>query len=109
MNCNPPLNCFPCHSDNFVYSLFAFFFFLFFNEPATTEIYPLSLHDPLPICAGRPRADRPRPAFDRSFHQRRARGRLSKLFLKRPRPPRATLFPSATPFRAEQAGQKPVG
>src|SRR3990167_6888082 len=23
---------------------------LFFNDPATTEIYPLSLHDALPIC-----------------------------------------------------------
>src|SRR2546428_14141602 len=25
------------------------YFFFFFNDPATTEIYPLSLHDPLPI------------------------------------------------------------
>src|SRR3989337_3576081 len=25
------------------------FFFLFFNDPATTEIYTLSLHDALPI------------------------------------------------------------
>src|SRR2546426_9846702 len=25
------------------------FFFFFFNDPATTEIYPLSLHDALPI------------------------------------------------------------
>ena len=24
-------------------------FFFFFNDPATTEIYPLSLHDALPI------------------------------------------------------------
>src|SRR5438477_10131309 len=24
----------------------------FFNDPATTEIYTLSLHDALPICAG---------------------------------------------------------
>src|SRR5206468_12218148 len=29
-------------------SLFLFFFF-FFNDPATTEIYTLSLHDALPI------------------------------------------------------------
>src|SRR5271170_8501377 len=28
-------------------------FFFFFNDTATTEIYPLSLHDALPIC--RPR------------------------------------------------------
>ena len=27
----------------------SFFFFFFFNAPATTEIYPLSLHDALPI------------------------------------------------------------
>src|SRR6266536_768726 len=26
------------------------FFFFFFNDPATTEIYTLSLHDALPIC-----------------------------------------------------------
>src|ERR1051325_6497565 len=25
-------------------------FFFFFNDPATTEIYPLPLHDALPIC-----------------------------------------------------------
>src|SRR5947199_3334521 len=25
-------------------------FFFFFNDPATTEIYTLSLHDALPIC-----------------------------------------------------------
>src|SRR5258707_9350632 len=28
--------------------------FFFFNDPATTEIYPLSLHDALPICARLP-------------------------------------------------------
>src|SRR5438034_7672401 len=27
-------------------------FFFFFNDPATTEIYTLSLHDALPICLG---------------------------------------------------------
>src|SRR2546422_4986388 len=27
------------------------FFFFFFNDTATTEIYPLSLHDALPICS----------------------------------------------------------
>src|SRR5256885_7879701 len=30
------------------YNVFLFFFF--FNDTATTEIYPLSLHDALPIC-----------------------------------------------------------
>src|SRR5690625_7091076 len=38
--------------------------FFFFNDTATTEIYPLSLHDALPICqplagAGRAAAQRP--------------------------------------------------
>src|SRR2546422_8551033 len=28
-------------------------FFFFFNDTATTEIYTLSLHDALPICAGK--------------------------------------------------------
>src|SRR5947208_16193358 len=30
-----------------------FFLFFFFNDTATTEIYTLSLHDALPICAHR--------------------------------------------------------
>src|SRR5690349_22642465 len=35
-------------------SSFVFFiFFFFFNDPATTEIYTLSLHDALPIFGGR--------------------------------------------------------
>src|SRR5580765_8959332 len=37
---------------------FFFFFFFFFNDTATTEIYTLSLHDALPICAT-PAATRP--------------------------------------------------
>src|SRR5688572_31773804 len=32
--------------------LLLFFHFFFFNATATTEIYTLSLHDALPICAG---------------------------------------------------------
>src|SRR5437868_15480885 len=35
----------------FLSSLLLFFLF-FFNDPATTEIYTLSLHDALPISAG---------------------------------------------------------
>src|SRR5260370_31535471 len=36
------------------------FFFFFFNDTATTEIYTLSLHDALPICAARScRASKP--------------------------------------------------
>src|SRR5438309_7081070 len=30
--------------------------FFFFNDPATTEIYTLSLHDALPICRGTQRS-----------------------------------------------------
>src|SRR5438445_13363751 len=40
----------------FIYLFFSFFFF--FNDPATTEIYTLSLHDALPIC------NLPRPTSD---------------------------------------------
>src|SRR6266508_3962888 len=32
---------------------FSLFFFFFFNDPATTEIYTLSLHDALPISGRR--------------------------------------------------------
>src|SRR6267154_5040667 len=39
--------------------MFFNFFFFFFNDTATTEIYTLSLHDALPICRlpGKPLAD----------------------------------------------------
>src|SRR3712207_8104686 len=35
------------------------FFFFFFNDTATTEIYTLSLHDALPICALHERREQP--------------------------------------------------
>src|SRR5256885_12614744 len=37
----------------FLYSAWipSIFFFFFFNDTATTEIYTLSLHDALPICS----------------------------------------------------------
>src|SRR6266568_336183 len=35
------------------YSVYSPFFFFFFNDTATTEIYTLSLHDALPIYAAR--------------------------------------------------------
>src|SRR4051812_49661181 len=45
----PPSFAFPAAS--FRLSLhFSAFFFFFFNDTATTEIYTLSLHDALPIC-----------------------------------------------------------
>src|SRR6266853_6654676 len=37
----------------FSFMLFMFVLFFFFNDTATTEIYTLSLHDALPICAER--------------------------------------------------------
>src|SRR6266513_5583905 len=40
-----------------VSSLYSCFFFFFFNDTATTEIYTLSLHDALPI----PEPMRPQP------------------------------------------------
>src|SRR2546423_6898961 len=40
-------------------------FFFFFNDTATTEIYTLSLHDALPICA----------AWAVGFSERRGTGR----------------------------------
>src|SRR2546426_10826292 len=44
------------------------FFFFFFNDTATTEIYTLSLHDALPICA----ADRQAVEAVRQIHRVRA-------------------------------------
>src|SRR6266581_8657353 len=41
--------------------MFCFFYFFFFNDTATTEIYTLSLHDALPIFAPGRRA---RPDLD---------------------------------------------
>src|SRR5215813_15600207 len=37
------------------------FFFFFFNDPAPTEIYTLSLHDALPISASSARWSAPSP------------------------------------------------
>src|SRR3712207_9272330 len=41
-------------------------FFFFFNDTATTEIYTLSLHDALPICA-------------LMFHLESSKGRMSSI------------------------------
>src|SRR5256884_8061125 len=42
-----------------------YFFFFFFNDPPPTEIYPLSLHDALPICLRRSRRQHHRRAAAR--------------------------------------------
>src|SRR5437762_14184960 len=49
--------------------------FFFFNDPATTEIYTLSLHDALPICLrGACRRPRTAPPSPRAGRRRAARG-----------------------------------
>src|SRR5436309_13901741 len=50
------------------YSLSIFFFF-FFNDTATTEIYTLSLHDALPIYWQSPNCDLPSLPADSSQQQ----------------------------------------
>src|SRR2546430_4729594 len=61
-----------------------FSFFFFFNDTATTEIYTLSLHDALPICADAAdgvAALRRQPGRSRDVCRRRARpgiGRRSR-------------------------------
>src|SRR3712207_6983150 len=56
------------------------YYFFFFNDTATTEIYTLSLHDALPISHGwsasRPTCAGGSPPSTRSLSHRRARGRL---------------------------------
>src|SRR2546430_3196363 len=60
------------------------FFFFFFNDTATTEIYTLSLHDALPISDGEARGRQRGVAtavaqgrFDRSTHGDRKSTRLN--------------------------------
>src|SRR3990167_5434543 len=93
----------------------------FFNDTATTEIYTLSLHDALPISAGRPRPPsvsepraRGRGNVPGRFRSPRSEEHTSELqsqpklvcplfFLMIRRPPRSTLFPYTTLFRSRQA------
>src|SRR5947208_13365913 len=52
------------------------YFFFFFNDTATTEIYTLSLHDALPICRWR-RPNKVGPEIRRErFHRRQIPGDL---------------------------------
>src|SRR6266540_3039741 len=59
-----------------------FLFFFFFNDPATTEIYTLSLHDALPILPAQVSHQRHRPLDDVTHHRQ---------------PPRPRQVPSAAP------------
>src|SRR2546422_2269486 len=53
-------------------------FFFFFNDTATTEIYTLSLHDALPICANqRRRLSRPAAKSLRDVRARAGRATTS--------------------------------
>src|SRR6266496_6292786 len=62
-----------------------FLLLFFFNDTATTEIYTLSLHDALPICAPRAasgapsRARTPPPRRTRSPPRRRADRKSTRL------------------------------
>ena len=47
------------------------FFFFFFNDTATTEIYTLSLHDALPICVWE-ETPVDQPAFRKKFARKAA-------------------------------------
>src|ERR1051326_9586598 len=46
------------------------FFFFFFNDTATTEIYTLSLHDALPIYIEHFRPGKPSPTHDERLQPR---------------------------------------
>src|SRR2546426_12357132 len=55
--------------------------FFFFNDPATTEIYTLPLHDALPISHGQ-MAPRPLEATMLKFHRREADVLLSTTIIE---------------------------
>src|SRR2546421_12674194 len=60
-------------------------FFFFFNDTATTEIYPLSLHDALPICSRRGgRARRPAAAPPAPPRREPGRARRRRRFAPAP-------------------------
>src|SRR6266516_8063098 len=63
----------------FIRLFFYFMFFFFFNDPATTEIYTLSLHDALPICAAPAALRGPRPDVRGADGPRRSEEHTSEL------------------------------
>src|ERR1041385_6973408 len=98
----------------------------FFKHTATTETYPLSLHDALPIsiadpATGAPFANGqiPPTRVDPAAQQLRSEEHTSELqsrlhpacrlfFLSIRRPPRPTLFPYTTLFRSRSPIQRPA-
>src|SRR3712207_9593357 len=54
----------------------------FFNDTATTEIYTLSLHDALPICAGLERGEAERLELRRQHEDVRVGEELADLFAR---------------------------
>src|SRR6266487_3368890 len=54
-------------------------FFFFFNDPATTEIYTLSLHDALPIPIPSNSKPRPRPSAGGPPSARKLKARVQEL------------------------------
>src|SRR2546429_6291244 len=68
----------PCDSFSscFIFSKTVSFFFFFFNDTATTEIYTLSLHDALPIYGKRRNLEAAvrRGESQRRRHRERAQG-----------------------------------
>src|SRR5207248_11210613 len=72
-------NCLTPTDSPLFLSHFPFLLFFFFNDPATTEIYTLSLHDALPICVGSggPRVHRLQHGADVRQYRTRIRDRKS--------------------------------
>src|SRR3990172_1852943 len=106
------------HTSELQSQLHLLFLLFFFNDRATTEIYPLSLHDALPISAPetcspsmrssislrRPFLSAPPTRLDRkSTRLNSSHSYISYsffFFLMIGRPPRSTLFPYTTLFRS---------
>src|SRR5687768_17788957 len=63
------------------------YFYFFFNDTATTEIYTLSLHDALPICLPRQRALRPRARGASTMRASCTRSRAGATATSRSAPP----------------------
>src|SRR5471032_3549555 len=84
----------------------------FFNDPAPTEIYTLSLHDALPISAAAAGGARrsPRPALPRLPHRRprrRRRGSLSRQLDLHPRARRSRRPDPELPLVVPVDGPRP--